>query len=183
MKPGEPWESTLWTTAPTLQVQVTVPPAWTVSTAGLSVEFRLLRKKLLPTVTLAVVGMGAGVTAVALKVTGDPVSPSAVAVMMMGPAVPPAMTVTADSPDAALGTDGLETVAPVAAQPTAVPATGFPCSSSTRACTGNANWVPVSAVWLSPAGTLERLAARPAAAVAVNVTGDPAAPVTVALAV
>jgi hypothetical protein len=154
-----------------------------VSTAGFIEALRLLRKKMLPTVMLAVGGMGVGATAVALKVSGEPSSPSAVAVMIMGPAVPPAVTVTDEIPDSILGTAELDTLPPLASQPTVVPATPLPCSSVTNARTGNARAVPISAAWLSPSGTLARVAAAPAVAVAVKVTGEPLAPATVARAV
>jgi hypothetical protein len=116
-------------------VQVTVPPTATVSTAGL-VEFLALRKLLFRTVTPAVVGTGTGSVAVAVKVTGDPSSPSLAAVIVMGPAVPPSVTVTSDTPLASVTSVEADTVAPVAAQFTPTPATAFPNSSVAIATSG-----------------------------------------------
>src|SRR5690606_9394656 len=63
-----------------------------------------------------------------------------------------------------------------------MPATPFPDPSVTRACSGSASAAPASALWPEPSATA-RLAASPATAVALNATGEPAAPLTTARAV
>jgi hypothetical protein len=77
-------------------------------------------------VTAALVGIGGAVVAVALNVRGDPVKPTEVAVMVTGPAVPPRVTLTAETPDASVGMLAAETLPPVAAQSTPTPGTPFP---------------------------------------------------------
>jgi hypothetical protein len=128
------------------QVQVTLPPTATVSTAAFVVMFRTLRKLLSRTVTAAVAGIEAGSVAVAVKVTGEPSRPSLAAMMVIGPAVPPSVTATWEIPAASLGTEGAETAAPVAVQFTGTSATAFPNSSVTLACTGSASALLISPV-------------------------------------
>jgi len=65
VKLGDPVEVTLWVSAPPAQVQVTVPLTATVSTAGLTLPFRSLRKLSFRTVTPMVLGVGVGTTDVA----------------------------------------------------------------------------------------------------------------------
>jgi hypothetical protein len=101
--------------APAVHVQVTVVPAATVVADGL--------KLLLLTVMAAVVGAA---VAVAVNARGDPVRVPDVAVMVIGPAVPPNATFTAEIPVAFVATVAADTVAPVAAQPTATPGTPLP---------------------------------------------------------
>jgi hypothetical protein len=131
LKLGDPDGVILWgALTEAAQVQVTLPPAATVSTAG-KVPFRTLRKLLSRTVTLAVAGIAADSTAVAVKVTGDPSSASLAAVIVIGPAVPPSVTITSEIPLASLRSVEAERLAPVAVQLTPTPATGFPNSSVT----------------------------------------------------
>jgi len=62
VKLGEPTDCTLCGKASEVaQVQVTVPPTATVSTAGLDDPLRSLLKKMSPTVTAAVAGAAVGV--------------------------------------------------------------------------------------------------------------------------
>src|SRR5262245_23823009 len=57
VKLGDPWDWTLWGMSASLpQVQVTVPPTATVSTAGLDDPLWSLRKKMSPSVTAAAAG-------------------------------------------------------------------------------------------------------------------------------
>jgi hypothetical protein len=151
-----------------LHVQTTVVPAATVMVEGL--------KLLLATVTAAVVG---AVVAVAVNVKGDPVRLPADAVIVISPAVPPSVTLTPEIPAASVATVPADTVPPVAAQPTSTPGTPLPNRSATFACTGAASWVLIAPVWpLPPNGA--SVAAASGAAVAVKLTGDPAAPLNVA---
>ena len=163
-------------------VQVTLPPTVTVSTARLLVMFRTLRKLLSRTVTSAVVGIGAGSAAVAVKVTGDPSSPSLAAVIVIGPAVPPSVTTTSEIPLPSVRSVETEGVAPIAAQFTPTPATGFPNSSVTLVWSGSASAVLISPVCPVPS-TSSNTAASPATAAALKVTVDPGTPATAAAAV
>jgi hypothetical protein len=83
-------------------------------------------KKMLPTCTDAVVGTGGAGTAPSVKVAGEPVSPVAVAVTVKVCSVAGAVTVTAEMPDASVGTEAEESVPAVVSQVTAMPAIPFP---------------------------------------------------------
>src|SRR5262245_9172426 len=75
---------------------------------------------------------------------------------------------------------GALTVPPAsAAQLICTPLTPLPKVSTTVTASGTGNW-PTCACWASPPDLTSRLAA-PATAVTVKLTGDPAAPVTVAV--
>jgi hypothetical protein len=127
VKDGDPVDSTLCGTAAVfVQVHVTVLPTATVSTAGFTVPFRLLLKRMLPTRTDAEVGIGATATPAAVNVSGEPVRPSARAVIVMDPIVPPTVTFTAEMPDPSVAAVAADGVPPVAAQATLTPGTPFP---------------------------------------------------------
>ncbi len=133
-----------------------------------------------PTVTEAVVGTAATVAA---NRTGEPVSPVAVAVMVSTPVAPPAVSEAWASPPApAADLAGATTVTPWSeTHATVSPATPFPNWSLIFTTRGAANAEPVTAVWLLPLATASCVAA-PGVPVAVNVTGDPVAPASVAVA-
>jgi hypothetical protein len=111
---------------PPTQPQVTVPPTAIVSTAAFWVPLRALLKKILPTCTEAVVGIGGAGTALSLKVAGEPVSPAAVAVTVNVCSVAGAVTVTAEMPETSVGTEAEESVPAVVSHVTAMPAIPFP---------------------------------------------------------
>ena len=73
--------------------------------------FRELLKKISPTWTAAVVGIGDTAVAVAAKLTGDPERVPDVAVIVIAPTVAPAVTVTLDTPEASVGTLAADVVA------------------------------------------------------------------------
>src|SRR5207247_6757931 len=93
--------------------------------------------------------------AVAVNVSGLPVSPGAVAVSVFAPAVGPSVhDCTAATPSAPVltGVVGSTVPLPVAtAKVTETPLTGLPLASFTTAAGGIANAVPATADWLFPA--------------------------------
>jgi hypothetical protein len=128
VKLGAPVDNTLCGVVSVFtQVQVTVPPTATVSTAGFTVLFRLLLNRIFPTRTLALVGMGGTGAAVAVNISAeDPVRTSAVAVIVTGPTVAGRVKVTADVPDPSVGTVVPDRVPPVVVHPTSTPGTPLP---------------------------------------------------------
>ncbi len=179
---GLPVDCTLCESDIAAQVHVTVPPTATVSTAGFDEPLRPLVNTIpAPTVTAAVIGT---VTAVAWNVTGEPVSPVLVAVMVLLPAVPPSVTVAWAVPVASVGPLAGVTIAEpeVTNHLTVTPDTPLPNWSLTFTWSGFARLELTAPVWLSPLTKVSRVAA-PGVAVAVKVTGDPVAPLKVAVAV
>src|SRR5213079_1720487 len=124
--------------------------------------------------------------AVAVKITGLPVSPLAVArAVSVRTAVPRVQEVAVATPlpSVVTGVAG-STVpfAPVALNVTATPATGFPFASFTITDGGEPTAAPAVPGWL--VGLFAAIvAADPAVAVAVKITGLPASPLAVARAV
>jgi hypothetical protein len=122
---------------------------------------------------------------VATNVTGLPVRPTAVAVTVSTFAwFARVQLVTAAMPLAAvvgMAPVMVPFVVPRAANVTATPATGLPCASLTITEGGIATEVPALAVWLFPPFKAI-VVALPCVAVAVKLTGEPASPVTVAVA-
>ena len=90
--------------------------------------------------------------AVAVKVTGDPVSPAAEADTVCGPGSRPSVSWVVPRPFASLGELGAETEPPpgATAQVTFTPATGFPWESETLTLSGVGNAVAAGPVWLLP---------------------------------
>ena len=182
VKLGLPVDCTLWESELAAQVHVTVPPTRTVSVAGAVEPLRTLVNTIPgPTVTAALAG---SVTAVAWNVTGEPVSPVLVAVMVLEPAVPPSVTVAWVVPVASVVPLAGVTIAEpeVTNQLTATPDTPLPNWSPTFTWSGFARLELTTPVWLSPL-TKASCVAGPGVAVAVNLTGDPVAPLKVAVAV
>jgi hypothetical protein len=108
---------------------------------------------------------------VALKITGDPVSPVAAAVRLLGPAAEPSVhDPTVAIPDAFVVAFGALTEPPplATANTTATPATAFPFESVTFTEGAIATALPATAVCASPP-LIEIDPAEPGVAVAVNV--------------
>ena len=121
--------------------------------------------------------------AVALKVSGEPVSPAALATVLCAPAEAPSVRRTAARPSAPVTTDGALTVPPpFAAQSTVMPATGLPAASVTSTARESVSAEPAVPVWLLPPA-MAIVAAPAGFAVAENaaerLAGAPA-PVTLA---
>jgi hypothetical protein len=126
---------------------------------------------------------GPGV-AVAVKLSGDPLAPASEAWAVWLPAVVPSVQVTEDCAWSFVGTDCADT-APLpgtATQATATPVIPFPYWSRTATTSGCPTLWATWAVWALPE-TATSCDAAAGMAVAVNVTGDPASPLTLAVAV
>src|SRR5881392_2886178 len=124
--------------------------------------------------------------AVAVKITGLPASPLAVARAVSVRTVVPRVqevAVATPLPSVVTGVAGFTVpLAPVALNVTATPETGFPFASFTITEGGELTAAPAVPGWL--VGLFEAIvAAAPAVAVAVKITGLPASPLAVARAV
>src|SRR5205823_6049021 len=134
---------------------------------------------------LAIVAAAPAV-AVAVKITGLPASPLAVARAVSVRAVVPRVqevAVATPLPSVVTGVAGFTVpFAPVALNVTATPETGFPFASFTSTEGGELTAAPAVPGWL--VGLFAAIvAAVPAVAVAVKITGLPASPLAVARAV
>lgn len=171
---GVPLERTLCGTEPVpTHVQVTAVPETIVGVPGL--------KKSLPTV-IARTPTG-GVVAVAAKAIGEPTSPGLAACADCAPIALPSVQLPEATPKLLESVVAAAIVPPPATtvHATDVPVTGLPNWSLTRTPSGVVSGVLTVPDWaLPPASAM--VAAAPAVAVAVNNTGDPVAPVTVAVA-
>jgi hypothetical protein len=125
-----------------VQVQVTVPPTATVSTAGFDVLFRLLVKLKFSTFTPIALGGGGGggpPVAVAEKVIGEPVAPWTAAWALWAPLVGPSVQVLAAVPDWSVVPEVGERLPSVVDHATATDPTGFPSRVTTiRRASGSA---------------------------------------------
>ena len=129
--------------------------------------------------------MAAPAAPVAVKVTGEPVSPGLVAVRVLAPAVVPSVQL----PTVAMPEALVVAAAPVREPPpeatakvTATPGTGAPRASVTSTLGGVVTAVPTAAAWPLPADTV-MVVGLPMMPVAVKVTGEPLRPALVAVSV
>src|SRR6267143_4741554 len=124
---------------------------------------------------------GGVVVAVAVKTTGEPVSPFTLAVSVWVPALGPSVRVTEATPLLPVTGDADDTDPPPlpTTQVTEIPVFPFPCASITITLCAVARVLFTEPVWLLPPfNTI--CVAFPAVAVALMLTGYPTSPVTVA---
>ena len=133
-------------------------PYWSVTwtRSGLARAVSTVAVWLLPSYRAMSVAVSA--KAVALKLTGEPVSPAEVAVALCAPAVVPRVQVLADRPLASVLTSVGDTEPSPVAKVTATPETGLPYWSVTWTRIGLARAVPTVAVWLLPSYRVMSLA-------------------------